>query len=322
MLVASGDRAPLEHSLDAVKFIAAKSRVSPLKQLTIPRLELQAAILVSRLAKSIQEESRIQFKDVKFFTDSTITLAWIQSPSRSFKPFVSSRVGKIQSNTDPNQWKRIPSQDNVADNLSRGIRVNELQGRWKHGPEFLYQPESHWPTSPPAPNVDMERRQMQILTAVTAPKASNGIDPRKFSSWRKLIRVTARIRRLAEKIRLRKYNQHGKEGPLTPTELQQPEIYWTNQAQATLYSRLDSGEFKSLSPFRDQNGIIRVGGRVDEAVVSDETRHPALLPSDHWTSLLITRHAHQYEHSGVAATTGKTRRKLDLKKNLSVDSAF
>ena len=164
-----------------VKFIAAKSRVSPPKQLTIPRLKLQAAVLASRLAKSIQEESTIQFKDIKFFTDSTITLAWIQSPSRSFKPFVSSRVGEIQSNTDPNQWKHIPSEDNVADDLSRGIRVNELQGRWKNGPEFLYLPESQWPitTAPPAPNVDMERRQMQILTAVTASKDSNAvIDPR------------------------------------------------------------------------------------------------------------------------------------------------
>ena len=177
----------------AVKFITAKSQVSPLKQLTIPRLELQAAVLASCLAKSIQEESRIQFKDVKFFTDSTITLAWIQGPSRSFKPFVSSRVGEIQSNSDPNQWKHIPSEDNVADDLSRGIRVNELQGRWKNGPEFLYLPESQWPitTTLPAPNVDMERRQMQILTAVTAPKASNGIDPRKFSSWRKLNHVMA-----------------------------------------------------------------------------------------------------------------------------------
>ena len=301
-----------DDSTYAVKFIAAKSRVSPLKQLTIPRLELQAAVLASRLAKSIQEESRIQFTDVKFFTDSTITLAWIQGPSRSFKPFVSSRVGEIQSNSDPNQWKHIPSEDNVADDLSRGIRVNELQGRWKNGPEFLYLPESQWPitTTLPAPNVDMERRQMQILTAVTAPKASNGIDPRKFSSWRKLISVTARIRRLAVKIRLKKYDQHGKEGPLTPEELQQAEIYWISQAQTTLYSRLNRGEFKSLSSFKDENGIIRVGGRVDEAIVSYETRYPALLPSDHWISLLVTRHAHQYGHSGVAATTGKTRRKF------------
>ena len=180
---------------------------------------------------------------------STVTLAWIQGPSRSFKPFVSSRVGEIQSNSDPNQWKHIPSEDNVADDLLRGIRINELQGRWKNGPEFL-------------------------------------------------------------KIQLKKYDQHGKEGPLTPEELQQAEIYWISQAQTTLYSRLNRGEFKSLSSFKDENGIIRVGGRVDEAIVSYETRYPALLPSDHWISLLVTRHAHQYGHSGVAATTGKTRRKF------------
>ena len=123
---------------------------------------------------------------------STVTLAWIQGPSCSFKPFVSPRVGEIQSNSDPNQQKHIPSEDNVADDLLRGIRINELQGRWKNGPEFLYLPESQWPitTTLPAPNVDMERRQMQILTAVTAPKPSDGIDPRKFSA-EKLIRVTA-----------------------------------------------------------------------------------------------------------------------------------
>ena len=95
-------------------------------------------------------------------------------------------------------------------------------------------------------------RWMQILTAVTTPKGSNGIDPHKFPSWRKLIRVTARISRLAVKIRLKKYDQHGQVGPLTPEELQQAEIYWINQAQTTLYSRLDRGEFKSPSPFKDE----------------------------------------------------------------------
>ena len=77
----------------AVKFVAGKSRVAAIKQLTIPRLELPAAVLASCLAKSIQEESRLQFTDVKFFTDSTITLAWIRNSSRSFKPFLFSRVG-------------------------------------------------------------------------------------------------------------------------------------------------------------------------------------------------------------------------------------
>ena len=72
-----------ENNKYEVKLIAAKSRVAPLKQLTIPRLELQAAVLASRLAKTIQEESRIKFSDVMFFTDSTIVLAWIRSKSGS-----------------------------------------------------------------------------------------------------------------------------------------------------------------------------------------------------------------------------------------------
>ena len=112
-----------------VRLIAPKSRVAPLKQLSVPRLELQAAVLASRLAKTIEQESRLQFKSVRLFTDSSITLAWLQSPSRSFKPFVSSCVGEIQSNTDPSQWRHIPCEVNVADDVSRGIRVEELNGR-------------------------------------------------------------------------------------------------------------------------------------------------------------------------------------------------
>ena len=106
-----------------MRLIAAKSRVAPLKQLSAPRLELQAAVLASRLAKAIEQESSLQFKSVKLFTDSSITLAWLQSPSRSFKPFVSSRVGEIQSNTDPSQWRHTPGEVNVADDVSRRIRV-------------------------------------------------------------------------------------------------------------------------------------------------------------------------------------------------------
>ena len=78
-----------------VTFIATKSRGAPLRQLTIPHPELQATVLASRLGKTIVSESRIQFKDATFFTDSAITLAWIQSPSRIFKSFVSSTVWEI-----------------------------------------------------------------------------------------------------------------------------------------------------------------------------------------------------------------------------------
>ena len=169
----------------SVNFVAAKSRVAPLKQLTIPRLELQAAVLASRLAKTIVEECTIQFADIKFFTDSSITLAWIQSPSRSFKPFVSSRVGEIQSNSDPSQWRHISGEDNVADDLSRGLHVQQLTGRWMNSPEFLKLPEEQWPvqTATPHREEDMERRQVNAVSSVSHADVGKIIDVKNFTRW-------------------------------------------------------------------------------------------------------------------------------------------
>ena len=293
-----------------VKLIAAKSRVAPLKQLTIPRLELQAAVLASRLAKTIQEESRIKFKDVMFFTDSTIVLAWIHSTSGSFRPFVSSRVGEIQGNSNPSQWRHIPGEFNVADDVSRGIRVQDLNKRWCNGPEFLQLPESEWPqeTAPLPPKRDeMEYRQEKIVGTLTTTNTDELTISQRFSSWRRIIRVTALVKRFARRIRARRNGEQMQDGPLTPSELQEAETLWLKEAQTSLHSRMHKKEFDALSPFLDDKGVIRVGGRVDNAVVTYESRHPALLPYEHRISLLITRHMHQCGHSGVASTTGKIR---------------
>ena len=104
-----------------VRFVAAKSRVAPLKELTIPRLELQAAVLASRLAKSIQEGTRLKILRTMFFSDSRVTLAWIQGMPRSYKPLVSCRVSEIQSNYDPTDWYHCPTAENVADDLTKVI---------------------------------------------------------------------------------------------------------------------------------------------------------------------------------------------------------
>ena len=130
----------------------------------------------------------------------------------------------------------------------------------------------------------MERHRVKAVCEVK--KVEQAINPEKFSSWRKLIRVTARIQRLAKKISLRKHAQEGRNGPLTPEELERAEIFWIKAAQNDLNRRKEKGEFKSLSPFLDGKGVIRVGGRVDEAIVSYDAKHPALLPSNHSISWL------------------------------------
>ena len=118
------------------------------------------------------------------------------------------------------------------------------------------------------------------------------------------------------------------QGPLSPVELQETESLWIKEAQKRLHDRLSKGEFQSLSPFQDENGIIRVGGRVSKAVVSYDCQHPVLLPREHWISVLITRQAHQFGHNGVAATAAKTRRKYwilrvnDLAKSVKFRCVF
>lgn len=123
----------------------------------------------------------IQFANVEFFTDSSNTLAWIQRSSRSFKPFVSARVG-----------------------ISRIIRIPVNSG-------------------------------VGIV-----------IDARNFASWQKLIRVTAWIRQLAEKIRLRKNATSRREGPLLPDELKKAEMSWIRNAQNDLKSRIKNGELRDF----------------------------------------------------------------------------
>lgn len=95
--------------------------MAPLKPLTIPFLELQGAVLATRLYQSIAEDSRVHLKKVVFFTDSNIVLSWILSQAREFKPSVSAFVAEIQSNSDPSQWRHVPGEFNVADNVSRRI---------------------------------------------------------------------------------------------------------------------------------------------------------------------------------------------------------
>ena len=165
-----------------MRFVAGKSRVAPLKKLTTPRLGLQGAVLATRLHKTINKESRLQFEKAILFTDSMITLAWICNQVRRFKSFVSSRIGEIQTHTDPCQWKHVPGEQNVADDAT--------------SPQFLYMPEEDWPEAIAVANeaeVSKECRKVQAVFQLQniAVMLQQTIDCKRFSKWRRLIRVTA-----------------------------------------------------------------------------------------------------------------------------------
>ena len=131
----------------SMAFVASKSKVAPLKAVSIPRLELMGATLGLSLAVSIGQAIDVRVSDMKFWSDSMNVLYWIKKPSRSFKPFVANRVGELHEKTNPNQWRYINTFQNPADIGTRGTTLNKLgkNGNWWNGPEFLSMSEVEWP---------------------------------------------------------------------------------------------------------------------------------------------------------------------------------
>ena len=118
--------------------VMSRSKVAPLKHLSVPRLELQAALLGSILMKTVGENHDLNITEKYIHTDSEVVLAWIRSPPREYKQYIAHRVGEIRILTDTADWRYVPSKENPADCLTKWNKDTEIDagGRWlKHGPE-------------------------------------------------------------------------------------------------------------------------------------------------------------------------------------------
>ncbi|GFT30181.1 integrase catalytic domain-containing protein [Trichonephila clavipes] len=121
------------------KLISSKSRVAPIKVISIPRLELSACLLLAQLVEKVRLSLQVHLAKVILHTDSTIAIAWINTPANQLKTFVGNRVSKIQTLMENFEWKHIPSAQNPENIISRGVNSEELSSLtlWWNGPQHL-----------------------------------------------------------------------------------------------------------------------------------------------------------------------------------------
>ena len=178
--------------------VMAKSRLAPLKTLTIPRLELQAATLATRQDALLRRELDIELEPSQFWTDSSIVLQYIANEERRFHTFVANRVAEIRSKTEVEQWRHVPTKDNPADDASRGVPAGDLGlSRWQHGPPFLLDPPEAWPRLRVTLMLSSEDPEVKIQEAVTFSTQAHPGDAlvekliKGYSHWVRLVRAVA-----------------------------------------------------------------------------------------------------------------------------------
>ena len=307
----------------SVSLVLGKSRVAPLKTITIPRLELTAATLSVKLSSLVKDELQLDLcPDEVFWTDSMITLGYITNDVRRFRVFVANRCQKIRAYSQKSQWNHVESTQNPADHASRGIAFEDEEkvSQWFEGPAFLLQPNQDWNNSADTLySVDSEDKEIRCFTVKAQLHAESTLYRlENISSWQRIIRVVATLYKFMEHCK----DQSQKSHHISVNNMLSAERAVLKMIQKSYLSEelkfystkkvTDKGRKSSLyrlDPFIDSEGLLRVGGRLSKSDFDVGMSNPIILPKQCIISQRIVEYYHaRIMHAGRTSTLNELRR--------------
>ena len=320
-----------------VTFLMGKSLVNPVRPVSIPRLELAAAVLAVKMRRVLTRELDTEFSSAHLWTDSMVVLGYLRNRTARFRTYVANRVAYIHGGSDVAEWSYVPSRLNPADIGSRGCQPADL-GPWLSGPEFISGEPGEWPEEP-AVQVALPESEVKpspvALVCVGGSRSPCDTLIGRFSSFCQLKRAVAWFRKFFKVIRDGTFRRWclakrrglrsrtvGEDSMLRLSDLRGAEYVLLRYVQRTL-PELPRGDCEDgpvmvkkgspLSKIRPHmiNGLLVVGGRIGRsACVSEETKHPVILPRRHHVTELVLREAHEsVGHEGRDHTFWRLRQK-------------
>ena len=240
-----------------------------------------------------------------------VVLSWLVGNPKRFKTYVGNRISHIVELIPPDRWNHVSGIENPADCASRGLFPSELLDHklWWNGPTWLKSTPHYWPRQSNIPPTESSEEVRQICHHIGIGQSAPLIPFDRYSSFNHLKRVTAWIFRFIDNCH-RRQRREGISPHLTTEELAKARNYWISLSQRDHFCleieslkndsiTPESSSLFVLHPFMDSSGLVRVGGRVRNARISYDSRHPIILHGKHpITKLIISSEHTRLLHAG------------------------